>query len=132
MIIDTSAIVSMYKQESIGNRVLDVAKYTTERIRMSAACYLEAGIVLDERQETVLSNRLDQLIELLRITIEAVTPNQAKLARQAYRDYGKGSGHKASLNFGDCFTYALAKETGEAVLFVGNDFSHTDLAAVPY
>jgi ribonuclease VapC len=99
---------------------------------MSAASYLEAGIVLDERQESVLSNRLDQLLDSLRITIEPVTAHQATLARQAYRDFGKGSGHKASLNFGDCFTYALAKETGEAVLFVGDDFSQTDLAAVTY
>jgi ribonuclease VapC len=132
MIIDTSAIVSIYRGESVGNRVLEAAKYASERIKMSAASYLEAGIVLDERQESVLSNRLDQLLDSLRITIEPVTVHQATLARQAYRDFGKGSGHKASLNFGDCFTYALAKETGEAVLFVGDDFSQTDLAAVTY
>lgn len=132
MIIDTSALVSLYKEEAVGNRILEVVKHTPEDIKMSAASYLEASIVVDERQEAVLSNRLDGLIESLRITIEPVTASQAKVARQAYRDFGKGTGHQASLNFGDCFTYALAKETGESVLFVGNDFINTDLSAVPY
>ena len=56
-----------------------------------------------------------------------MTHDQARIARDAYRDFGKGSGHKAGLNFGDCFAYALAKSTGEALLFKGNDFSHTDI-----
>jgi len=58
-----------------------------------------------------------------------VTLSQARIARDAYRDYGKGSGHKASLNFGACFAYALAKETGEPLLFKGDDFSSTDIAS---
>lgn len=60
--------------------------------------------------------------------MEAVTPSRARIARDAYGDYEKGSGHKASLNFGDCFAYALAKETGEPLLFKGDDFSSTDIA----
>ena len=61
------------------------------------------------------------------ITIEQVTEIQAKIAREAYRDFGKGSGHPAQLNFGDCFAYALARDRGEPLLFKGNDFSHTDI-----
>jgi ribonuclease VapC len=132
MIVDTSALVSIYKEEAVGDRILEVVKHTSENIRMSAASYLETGIVLDALQDAVLSNRIDSLIDSLRFTIEPVTLSQAKIARQAYRDFGKGSGHAASLNFGDCFSYALAKEMGETILFVGNDFNKTDLAAVPY
>jgi ribonuclease VapC len=61
------------------------------------------------------------------IIIEPVTEAQARIAREAYRDFGKGSGHPARLNFGDCFAYALAKVTGEALLFKGDDFAHTDI-----
>lgn len=64
------------------------------------------------------------------IQIEPVTEAQARIAREAYRDFGKGSGHPAGLNFGDCFAYALAKEAGEPLLFKGKDFIHTDLAPV--
>ncbi len=59
--------------------------------------------------------------------VQPVTRDQARIARDAYRDFGKGSGHKAGLNFGDCFAYALAKTTGEALLFKGDDFGHTDI-----
>jgi len=69
------------------------------------------------------------LIERFKIVIEPVTAAQAKIARQAYRDFGKGSGHPAGLNFGDCFTYALAREKREPVLWKGDDFGHTDLRA---
>jgi ribonuclease VapC len=61
----------------------------------------------------------------------ALIVNQAQIAREAYRDFGKGSGHPANLNFGDCFAYALAKESGEPLLFKGEDFAHTDVAPVP-
>src|SRR5271157_2643474 len=61
------------------------------------------------------------------VHIEPVTEIQARLARDAYRDFGKGSGHSARLNFGDCFAYALAKTTGEPLLFIGADFGHTDI-----
>jgi ribonuclease VapC len=61
------------------------------------------------------------------VQAEPVTRDQAQVAREAYRDFGKGSGHKAALNFGDCFAYALAKTTGETLLYKGNDFTHTDI-----
>jgi ribonuclease VapC len=94
---------------------------------MSAASYLETSIVLDSRRDPIMSTGLDELIEDVGIVIEQVTAEQAKIARQAYRDFGKGSGHPANLNFGDCFTYALAREKREPLLYKGDDFGHTDL-----
>jgi ribonuclease VapC len=94
---------------------------------MSAASYLETSIVIDAHRDAALSARIDDLILDAEIVIEPVTLEQARLARQAYRDYGKGSGHRANLNFGDCFSYALAREKREPILFKGDDFVHTDL-----
>lgn len=94
---------------------------------MSAASYLETAIVLDSRRDVVLSRRLDELLVDLAIRIEPVTAAQAMVAREAYRDFGKGSGHPAGLNFGDCLTYGLAKDRREPLLFKGNDFVHTDI-----
>jgi ribonuclease VapC len=91
------------------------------------ASYLETSIVLDKRRDAVMSAKLDDLIESAKITLEPVTAEQARIARQAYRDYGKGSGHPANLNFGDCFSYALARDKREPILYKGDDFVHTDL-----
>jgi ribonuclease VapC len=96
---------------------------------MSAASHLEAAIVIDSARDPVASRRFEQFIAEAGIVVVHVTLSQASIARDAYRDFGKGSGHKASLNFGDCFAYALAKETGEPLLFKGDDFSSTDVAA---
>jgi ribonuclease VapC len=82
---------------------------------------------MDRWKSGILSRRYDELIEEAQITIEPVTMEQARIARQAYRDYGKGSGHPAQLNFGDCFSYALARDKREPILFKGDDFGHTDL-----
>ena len=71
--------------------------------------------------------RLEEILENPGLQIEPVTVAQAKIAWQAYRDYGKGSGHAANLNFGDCFSYALARAKREPILFKGDDFIHTDL-----
>ena len=94
---------------------------------LSAASYLEIGIVIDGSRDELASQRVDQLIEVLDIEIARVTASQAKLARVAYRQFGKGSGHAAGLNFGDCFSYALAMESGAALLFKGADFAATDV-----
>jgi ribonuclease VapC len=126
MIVDSSAIVAIMREEPDWldlSKVLDSAEY----VRFSAASYLETSIVLDKRHDPLLSAGLDDLIAEVNIIIEPVTAEQAKIARQAYRDYGKGSGHRANLNFGDCFTYALAREKREPVLWKGDDFVHTDL-----
>ena len=103
---------------------------STQPKRISAANYLEAAIVVDANRNPLLSRRLDDLIVQKEILAEPVTLEQAKIARAAYRDFGRGSGHPAQLNFGDCFAYALAKSTREPLLFKGDDFSHTDVAVV--
>jgi len=95
---------------------------------MSAANYLETAVVIDSRRGPVNSRNLDALIALADIEIVPVTVAQAQIARQAYRDFGRGSRHAANLNFGDCFAYALAKDTGEPLLYKGDDFIHTDVA----
>jgi ribonuclease VapC len=76
----------------------------------------------------VTSRRFDDFFKEAQFIVEPVTVEQARIAREAYRDFGKGSGHPAKLNFGDCFAYALARATGEPILFKGDDFRHTDLA----
>ncbi len=86
--------------------------------------------MIDASRDPVASRRFDELLAEAGIVIEAVTDAQARLAREAYRDFGKGSGHPARLNFGNCFAYALAKATGEPLLFKGDDFHHTDAAVI--
>ena len=96
---------------------------------MSAANYVEAAVVIDASRDPIASRRFDELIAKAEIAIEPVTFEQARVAREAYRDFGRGSGHPAGLNFGDCFAYALAKTCGEPLLFKGEDFSRTDVVA---
>lgn len=131
MIVDASAICAVALGESYRESMLHALAGPVPK-RTSAASYVEAAIVIDGRGDAVVSNQLNTLLTKLGIDIEPMTSSQAMIARQAYRDFGKGSGHKASLNFGDCLSYALAKEKGEPILFVGDDFSHTDLNAVSY
>ena len=89
--------------------------------------------MIDSGNDPVLSRRVDELLEILAIGIEPVTVEQARIARQAYKDFGRGSGHPARLNFGDCFAYALAKDKGQPLLYKGNHFSHTDVrSALPH
>ena len=96
-------------------------------LKMSAATYVECGAVIDSARDAVASRRFDDLLNRLNMLVEPVTVKQAEIARQAYRDFGKGSGHPAGLNFGDCFAYALAKDLQEPLLFIGADFSSTDI-----
>lgn len=132
MIIDSSAIVAILKDEPEGS-AFSVILDSAATVRISAASYLECSIVIDKNRDPVLSAGLDDLIEEAEIAIEPVTAAQAKIARQAYRDYGRGSGHRANLNFGDCFSYALARDKREPLLYKDDDFVHTDLrpALVP-
>jgi ribonuclease VapC len=131
MIVDSSAIVAILKREPDW-RTFSRALDTSEISRISAANYFESSVVVDGWKDPILSAQLDELIERFNIHIEPVTPEQARIARQAYRDYGKNSGHPANLNFGDCFSYALARAKREPILFKGADFVHTDLRpAVP-
>src|ERR1700722_20954352 len=126
MIVDTSAVIAILKEERDAYRFLRAITVSTEAKRISAANYLEAGIVVNANRNPLLSRRLDDLIVQSDIEVESVTPQQADIARAAYRDFGRGSGHPAQVNFGDCFAYALAKSMREPLLFKGDDFAHTD------
>ena len=125
MIVDTSAVIAILKDEPEAQGMSDALEKAAI-CRMSAVTYVETGAVIDGNQNPVFSRRFDDFIRKARILVETVTLRQAEIARQAYRDFGKGR-HKAGLNFGDCFSYALAKEKGEALLFKGKDFNHTDV-----
>ncbi|MEO8094137.1 MAG: type II toxin-antitoxin system VapC family toxin [Pseudolysinimonas sp.] len=126
MILDASAIVAILEEaHDFLPLVSRLSRSTTNRI--SAASYFETSIVIDARRNPVLSGRFDELLGTHKVTIEPVTEGQARIARQAYRDYGRGSGHPAALNFGDCFAYALAKDFAEPLLYKGDDFAHTDI-----
>lgn len=128
MIVDSSAVVSILRAEQDAPEFAkSIASAGVKRI--SAANYVEAAAVIESSRDAVASRRLDDFFRETRISIEAVTPHQAELARAAYRDFGKRR-HKAGLNFGDCFAYALAKEMDEPLLCKGNDFRHTDLEIV--
>ena len=126
MIVDSSALIAILKRE-LRWQAFSKALDSAESSHITAANYLETSIVVDRWRNPILSSEFDELIERFKIIIEPVTAAQVKIARQAYRDYGKGSGHSANLNFGDCFTYALAREKREHVLWKGDDFRHTDL-----
>ena len=126
MILDTSAIVAVIEDEPEADQFLALM-LDAPRVRMSASTYVDTGVVIDSRNDPVLSRSLDTLLEELGVTIEPVTTEQAVIARRAYQDFGKGRSHPAQLNFGDCFAYALAVTTGDSLLFKGEDFTHTDI-----
>jgi ribonuclease VapC len=130
MICDSSAIVAILRAEPDAPEFARAIDRATVR-RISAASYVEASVVIDSGKDPIASRRFDDFFRVSQIQIEAVTPNQAEIARQAYRDFGKGR-HKAGLNFGDCFAYALAKEMDEPLLFKGRDFNHIDVEAAKY
>lgn len=121
MIVDTSAIIAILRDEDDAAAYADALANADVR-RLSAASYLECGIVLDSQRDPVISRALDELIEEAEFVVEPVTERQARLARAAYADFGRGSGHPAGLNFGDCLSYALAIDRREPLLWKGNDF----------
>ncbi len=129
MIVDASALVAILNFEPDG-RDYEAALETSPVNRISAATYLEVSIVIDRARDPLVSRRLDEILAAGAFVIEPVTETQARIAREAYRDFGKGSGHAAGLNFGDCFAYALARDLNEPLLFKGDDFRHTDIPFV--
>ena len=94
---------------------------------VSVASFFETAIVLDSRRDPVISRELDRFCKDANMQFAPVDETQMRIARQAYRDFGKGSGHPARLNFGDCFAYAAAKALDEPLLYKGTDFGQTDV-----
>lgn len=126
MIVDSSAVVAVLAQEPDADVFL-AALVDAQSSTMSAATYVECSIVLDRHPPGTAGHQLDQFLLETRVALTSFTPEQSRIARRAYRDYGRGSGHPARLNFGDCFSYALATERDEPLLFKGDDFGHTDV-----
>jgi ribonuclease VapC len=126
VILDTSAIVAILHGEPESELFRNMIS-RNRPLRLSAGSYVELGVVGLRAQSPTIDHSIDDFIARAEITIEPVTERQARIAREAYRDYGKGSGHAAGLNFGDCFAYALARDLGEPLLYKGTDFAETDV-----
>lgn len=126
MIVDTSALIAILRDEPEARDCALAIEKSADR-RLSAANFVETALVIDGSRDPIASRRFDDLVNEARIVIEPVTQAQAQIAREAYRDFGRDSGHPAKLNFGDCFAYALSKATGEPLLFKGEDFIYTDI-----
>jgi ribonuclease VapC len=126
LIIDTSAIVAILRAEPDALKFAKAIEDAATR-RVSAVSFVEAAAVIDGSRSPVSSRRLDDFFREAQIEIESVSEEQARIARDAYRDFGRGSGHRAGLNLGDCFTYALAKVMSKPILYKGRDFVHTDV-----
>jgi ribonuclease VapC len=130
VIVDSSVIVAILGAESDARAFADAIEEAVD-CSLSVVNYVEAAVVLDSRRDAALSRRFDTFMREAQLRLEPVTVEQAKLAREAYRDFGKGR-HRAGLNFGDCFAYALAKDKGEPLLFKGDDFRRTDVDVAEY
>lgn len=128
MVIDTSAFLAILQDEPDRRSFTEAIAAAAVR-RTSAATFLEASMVLQSRFGAEGVQRLDSLLESARIEVMAVDPAQARIARRAFTDFGKGR-HPAGLNYGDCFAYALARHLGEPLLCKGDDFARTDLELV--
>lgn len=128
MIVDSSALVAIVFDEPLAEACVEQLLASDGGV-MSAVNALEAAILVDAEGDPALSREYDRLRRQLGLAIAPVTAAHVDIARQAYRDFGKGSGHRAQLNFGDCFAYALAIEQDDTLLFVGDDFAHTDLVS---
>jgi ribonuclease VapC len=126
VIVDTSAIVAIARGEA-GAEALKDALVHSANSRMSAASYVELCAVMQRPGRPEINRTVDRLLEDYEIRIAAFDADQARAAAQAYRDYGRGSGHPARLNLGDSYSYALAHVTGEPLLFLGDDFTYTDV-----
>lgn len=125
IVADTSALIGLVRNESEAARCRAALADAMSR-HVSAASVIEASIVLESRFGAAAVAELDVLIQSMNIEIVSVDPTQIAFARQAHRLYGKGR-HRAALNFGDCFSYALARALGAPLLFVGTDFARTDI-----
>lgn len=129
MIIDPSALVAILLGEPDASAFARAIATSPVR-RLSAASYVELGAVIDGRRDPALSGALDATLSRSLIEVVPLSAVQARLARDAYQRFGRGSGHPAQLNMGDCFSYALARDLGEPLLFKGSDFALTDIELV--
>jgi ribonuclease VapC len=127
MILDTSPLIAILTKEPDSDRYVDAISHAPH-CRLSAANFVELSLVVEGQFGAEALRQCDALIRRIGIVIEPVTVDQAHAARQAFHDFGRGR-HPAGLNFGDCFAYALAKITGEPLLFKGDDFSKTDIVS---
>ena len=125
MIVDTSALLAILRAEP-ESRGFAEAIDAASRPTLSVVSFVEASMVLDARHGPAGRDRLDRLLRESRMELAPVDSEQAQIAREAFRDFGRGR-HSARLNFGDCFSYALARQRGEPLLFKGDDFARTDI-----
>jgi ribonuclease VapC len=130
LVVDTSALVALLCMEPEAARLAYAIEADPLRL-ISAAALVEVSIVLESRQGEAAVRELDLLLARADVQIEPVTAVHAEIARQAWCRFGRGR-HPAALNYGDCFSYALSHASGDALLYKGNDFSLTDVAAVSY
>jgi ribonuclease VapC len=130
MIVDTSAVLAILFQEPEAQRIADAIE-DCPVCRLPATCFVEAAITLLGRAGEEGLRDLDVFLAQSRMEIASITELHGRLARDASRRYGKGR-HPAQLNFGDCMAYAMATETGEALLFKGTDFGKTDVVVAAY
>lgn len=126
MIVDSSALIAILAGEPDAEELNDVLSGAV-RPALSVANYLEAAIVLDRHSARRAGEKLDRYLVTGQVELADVTESQARIARAAYRNFGRGTGHPAGLNFGDCFAYALAIDRDESLLYKGNDFKRTDV-----
>jgi ribonuclease VapC len=126
MVIDTSAILAWLKEEPERARIIATLEAHSAR-RLSAVSLLESQIVVRAREHPALLEKLERFLEEIDAIVTPFDEPQARLAADAFQRYGKGQGHPAQLNMGDCAVYALAKSVNEPLLFVGNDFAQTDV-----
>ena len=129
MVVDTSAVLAILQDEPERRRLNEALEAADSRV-MSVATFVEASLVIESRFGAEGLHHLDQLIDRAGMVLAPVDLEQARVARAAFGRFGKGR-HPAALNFGDCFSYALAQVLGEPLLFKGDDFSHTDIRPVP-
>jgi ribonuclease VapC len=130
MVIDTSAVLAILQNEP-ERRAINEAVEAADTRAMSVTALVECSIILESRYGPDAVRDLDLYIAKAQVALIPVDAEQAHLARDAFRKYGKGR-HRAGLNFGDCFSYALARSLAEPLLFKGDDFAQTDLVAAQY
>ena len=125
MIVDTSALIAVLYGEPEARDFVERIR-AADVCRISVANHVELSMVVESQLGPNGTRQADAFLRRAGVVVEPVTIEQGDLARQALLDFGKGR-HKAGLNFGDCFAYALSRATGEALLFKGDDFALTDI-----